>query len=148
MNSRTRIRPVPELGLDLIDHEGIFQIGFGLAAGQMHGGFLVGHAQQHVPAEPVFEAEQFASHRFKTAGFLPQIGGEHHGKQHLLSANAVHFLPDDFLDLLAGPLGWRQQGEDAVGHLADVTAAQQIDIAGKGGVGRLFLIPLAQQLAQ
>ena len=55
----TRTGFIAELGLDLIDHEGILRVALRGIAGQLHGSLFVGHAQHHVNTIAVLEAEQF-----------------------------------------------------------------------------------------
>ena len=101
---------VAELGLDLIDHEGILGVAVGHVAHEVHGGLLVGHAQHHVAAGAVGEAQQLAADGVIAAGLAPD--GRRHGdrEEQLLAVDAVHLLADDLLDLRGDALGDGKQG--------------------------------------
>ncbi|MNC57633.1 hypothetical protein D3C75_1073110 [compost metagenome] len=62
---------IPELGLDLVDHEGITQIAATVFPHQLHRRFLVGHPQQMGTAVPVAETEKLAADAGCPARLLP-----------------------------------------------------------------------------
>ena len=136
---------VPELGLDLVDHEGVFLVGARDVVGHVDGGLLVGHAQAHIRPGPVLEAEHFAADAVPAAGTLPEAGRHGHGEEDLLAVDPVHLLPEDALDLVLDALGGREQGIDAVAHLFHISAAGHEILA--LDVRDPVLIPFAQKLA-
>ena len=138
---------VAELGLNLIDHEGILGVAVGQIPGEMDGGLLVGHAQHHVRAGAVAEAQQLAAHGIEAAGLAPQRGGHGHGEEHLLAADAIHFLAHDLLDLRGDALGDGAEGEDAVADGLDVAAAHHQRLAGDLAVGGSFLKALGNEIS-
>ena len=83
------------------------------------------HAQAQVAIPAVFQAEHVRAHDVPTAGFLPDFGGVQGREQHLLSADAVHFLPDDLRDLEQRSLGQKQIAIDSGGQLAYIAGSQQ-----------------------
>ena len=136
---------VPELGLDLVDHEGVLLVGACDVVGHVDGGFLVGHAQAHIRPGPILEAEHFAADAVPAAGTLPEAGRHGHGEEDLLAVDPVHLLPEDALDLVLDALGGREQGIDAVAHLFHISAAGHEILA--LDVRDPILIPFAQKLA-
>src|SRR5699024_7193200 len=113
---------VTEFGLDLIDHKGIFSVCLAIISYQLDRGFLMGHTQDHLAAVPVFKTEKFLANTFKTAGFFPEAAGKGNREEYFLTADSIHFFPDDLLDLSGDPLHRRIQGIDAICHIFDIAA--------------------------
>ena len=138
---------IAELGLNLIDHEGILGVGIRHVAHEVHGGLLVGHAQHHVGAGAILEAQQLAADGVEAAGLLPQARGHGHREHHFLTVDAIHFLADDPFDLGGDALGDGEQGEDAVAHGLDVAAAHHQRLAGDLAVCGGFLVALGDEIS-
>ena len=136
---------VPELGLDLVDHEGVLLVGARDVVGHVDGSLLVGHAQAHVRPGPVLEAEHLAADAVPAARGLPKGGGHGHGEEDLLPVDQIHLLPQDPFDLPLDAHGGGQQGIDAVAHLFHVSAAGHEILA--LDVRDPVLIAFAQKLA-
>ena len=141
-------RLVAELGLDLVDHEGILGVAVGHVAHEVHGGLLVGHAQHHVRAGAVGEAQQLAADGVVAAGLAPDRRGHGHREEQLLAVDAVHLLADDLLDLRGDALGDREQGVDAVSDGLDVAAAHHQRLAGDDAVGGGLLVALGDEVPE
>ena len=138
---------VAELGLDLVDHEGILGVGIGHVRHQLNARLLVGHAQHHVRAGAILEAQQLAANAVVAAGFAPQVGGHRHREQHLLAVDAVHLLADDVLDLGGDAPGDGEQREDAVAHGLDVAAAHHQGLGRYDAVRRGLLETLGNEIS-
>jgi len=120
---------VAELRLDLVPDLGKLPVGAQLVAGDGGEDLLVGHAQAHVAAPAVLEAEHVVAHDLPAAGGLPDLRRVDGREVELLAPDPVHLLADDLPDAKQGALGQRQVGVDARRQLADESAAQQQDVA-------------------
>ena len=138
---------VPELGLNLIDHEGILGVAFGVIAHQLHRRLLVGHAQHHGNVVAVRKAQELVAHRFEPAGFLPEGAGQNDGEQNLLAVDPVHLFPDNLLDFLGNAAGGQVQGKDAVGHRLDVAAPDHQGMAVGYTIGGPLLKAFAHKIS-
>ena len=136
---------VPELGLDLVDHEGVLLVGARDVVGHVDGGLLVGHAEAHVRPGPILEAKELAADAVPAAGGLPEGGGHGHGEEDLLPVDQIHLLPEDPLDLALDARSGGQQGIDAVAHLLHISAPGHQVLA--LDVRDPVLVPFAQKLA-
>ena len=139
---------VAELGLDLVDHEGVGALRLGGAAHQLHAGLLMGHAQHHVVAAAILEPGQLAADLVIAAALPPQIRGHHHGEQHLLAVNGIHFFPDDVLDLAHDAAGGHIQAVNAVGHLLHIAAADHKDLADDLAIGGRLAEAVSQHIGK
>ena len=138
---------VAELGLDLVDHEGILGVGVGHVGHELHGRLLVGHAQHHVRAGAVLEAQKLRADGVEAARLAPDVRGHRHREQHLLAVDAVHLLADDRLDLRGDALGDGEQREYAVAHGLDVAAAHHQRLGRDDAVRRSLLEPLGNEIS-
>ena len=138
---------IAELGLDLIDHEGILIVAVGDAAGILHGGLFMRHAQAHLRAGAIGEAQHLAADAGVAAGFLPQRGGHGDREEHLLAVDAVHLLAQNGLDLLGDALGDRRERVNAVADILDIAAAHHQRLAGDLTVGGRLLKSLGDEIA-
>ncbi len=102
----------------------------------------MGHAQHHVRAGAVGEAQQLAADGVVAAGLAPDGRGHGHREEQLLTVDAVHLLADDLLDLRGDALGDREQGVDAISDGLDVAAAHHQRLAGDDAVGGGLLVAL------
>ena len=129
---------VPELQLELPDHEWQLLVGGEHVARQIRDGLFVGHGEHHVVFGAILEPQQFGADGAVAAGFHPQFGGLHQGQIDFLALDLFHLVPDDLLDLVENALAQGQHRVEAGGQLFDVAAAQQEDMAGQFGPGRRF----------
>ena len=130
---------VAELGLDLIQIQRQLTVGLHFAAQKVGHDFFMGGAEAVVAVMPVLEAQEFLAVLLPAAGFLPQFGGLHHGKQHFDGACGVHFAADDVLGLFQRTQSQRQPGVDAARELAYHAGAHQQLVADHFGIGGGFL---------
>ena len=138
---------IPELRLDLVDHERILGIGVSHVRHQLDGSFLVGHTKHHIAAGTVLEPQQLRADGIIPAGLAPHICGHGNREQHFLSVDAVHLLADDVFDLRGNALGDGKQRKDAVAHGLDVAAAHHQCLAGNLTVRRSFLETLGYEIS-
>ena len=138
---------IPELRLDLVDHERILGIRISHVRHQLDGSFLMGHAKHHIAARTVLEPQQFRADGIIPAGLAPHISGHGDRKQYFLSVDAVHLLADDVFNLRGDALGDGKQRKDAVAHGLDVAAAHHQCLAGNLTVRRSFLETLGYEIS-
>ena len=138
---------VAELGLYLIDHERILIVAVGDVPGVLHGRLLMRHAQAHLRAGAIGEAQHLAADALVAAGFLPQAGGHGHREEHLLAVDRVHLLAHNGLDLFGDALCDRRERVDAVADVLDITAAHHQRLAGDLAVGGGLLKALCDEIA-
>ena len=138
---------VAELGLQLIDHERILGVALGCVAREVNRCFLVRHAEHHVRAHAVGQANQLLADAREPAALLPEVGGQHDGEEHFLTVDGVHLLADDALDLLRDASCGRQKRIHAGVDLLDVAAAHHERVALNGAVRGFFFVALAEQFA-
>ncbi len=86
-------------------------------------GLLVRHRQDEASSGPVLEVEDLGD--LDAPGRLPELRGREHRHQHLLSADRVHLLSDDLLDLAVDAPAERHECPHAGANLADVAAAHE-----------------------
>ena len=128
-------RLVAEFSLDLVPDLRKMLVAAQFAARQDGHDFLVRHAQAHVAAEAVLQAEHVVAHDVPAAGLLPDLRRIQCGQQHFLRADGVHLFAHDGGDLQQGTLGQEQITVNAGGQLADVARAQQQLVAGDFSLG-------------
>ncbi len=103
-----RPRLIPELGLELVPELRELTVG-GQLEREVGEDFLVRHAEHELGTPPIAKPEHLLAHNIQPAGLLPELSRLHGRQQELLSADPVHFLPDDLHDLRAHPHAERQQ---------------------------------------
>ena len=116
---------VAEFGLDLIPDLRELLVAAQFAARNHGHDLFVGHGEAQGASEAVLEAEQVVAHHVPAAGFLPDFGRIQRRKVHLLSADGVHLLPHNLLDLEERALGQEKVAVDSGRQLAHVPGAQQ-----------------------
>ena len=114
----------------------------------MHGSLFVRHAQHHIRTGTVFKAHQLAAYGFIAARFAPQGRRHHHGEQHFLAADAVHFLANDGLDFGGDAPGHRGKREDSVAHALHIAAAHHQRLAGDLAIRGGLLVALGDEVSQ
>ena len=72
-----------------------------MLADELHSGFLVGQAEDHLRLVAVGEAEKLAADALVSAGFLPEGRWHYNREGYLLTIDSVHLLAD-YLLYLAG----------------------------------------------
>ena len=134
---------VAELGLDLIDHKGIFIIAVGKLTHQLYAGLFVGHAQYHGCIITIGKTHQSAVHCLETATLFPQGAGQNHREHYFLAVHHVHLLADDLLDLLGDALSRGVQRENTVGYGLNIATAHHQRMAVYHTIGRTLFKTLA-----
>ena len=133
--SAARAQLVAKLGLHLIHQNRELPVGGDFRGGVERHRLLVGHGQHQVALAAVAKACQGGVDLVPAARGLPQVGRMDHRQGQLLSADAVHLLAQDLLDLAQRAPAERQQGEDAGRYLAHVAGAQQEGVRFHVGLG-------------
>ena len=138
-DTEARAHLVAELQLDLIEIHWQLLVAAQFAASQVRDHFLVGGAVDEFTLMAVLEAQQFRAKLPPAATFLPQFGGLRGRHQHLQSASAIHFFPDDVFDLPQYLKAHRQPGVLAGGEAADEPRAEHELVGNDLRFGRHFL---------
>ena len=110
------------LGRDVVEHLRQLPVALQLTCVERDR-LLVRQRQDVVGALSILEAKDLLDE--VAAGLLPELERREHRHQHLLTADRVHLLADDLLDLPVHPPAERQEGPHAAGHLADEPAANE-----------------------
>jgi hypothetical protein len=135
-----RLRPllVAELGLHLIPDLRQLLVGANLVARDGGEDFLVRHAEAHVRAPPILEAEHRLAHHGPAARLLPDFRRVERGEEELLPADGFHLLAHDLHRALRDAPREREERVDAGAELPDVAGAQEQAVRDDLGVGRVF----------
>jgi hypothetical protein len=84
----------------------------------------MGGAEDHFPSRPIAEPTKDGSEILKPSGLSPKLRGMDHGHGDLHPTDRVHFLADDFFDLVEGAPGQREIRVNPGGELADHPRAE------------------------
>jgi len=109
---------VAELPLELVPDLGKLLVRAQLA-GQVGEDFFVGHAQAHLGAPAILELEHLRAHGGPAARPLPDLARMQAGQTELESADPLHLLAHDPLDLAQYAVAQRQQRVHAGHQLPD-----------------------------
>ena len=142
----TRAGLVPPLGLDVIDKHRQLAIGIDLLPCQIRDDLLVRHRQDHVALAAILEPRQLWANRIVAARLPPDVGGMNDRHEHLLSADGVHFFPNNLLDLAHNPPSERQQAVDAGPQRSYHRRPQHQPVAGQLDVARRLSQRPAEQM--
>ena len=137
-HARARPRLVALLGLDLVPDLRQVAVRPDLTRGEPRDHLFVGHAEAHVAAVPVLQAEHLPADRLPPAGLLPELGRLEHGHRDLLATDRVHLLADDGVDLVEHALAEGKVDVDAGGELTDEASAEHESVADRLRVGGDF----------
>ena len=138
-DTEARSHLVAELQLDLVKVDGQLLVAAQFAPSEVRDDFLVGRAVDEFALMAVLEAQQFGTKLPPPAAFLPQFGRLRGRHQHLQSASAIHFFPDDVFDLPQYLQAHRQPGVLAGGEAADEPRAEHELVGNDLRFGRHFL---------
>ena len=94
----------------------------------------MGHREDQVRSLPILKLEQLLD--VNSPGFRPEIRRLEDRHQHLLSANSVHLLPNDRLNLRVNPPAGREKGPEARPQLPDHSCPYEQFVTGRLGVCR------------
>src|SRR5262249_58104785 len=108
---------------------------------------LVGHAQAHVAAVAVLQAEHLVLDVVPASGLLPQLGRVEDGHGHLLPADPVHLLPDDDVHPIDHALAEREVDVDPGRQLPDQTGPDHEAVAHRFRVGGALPAPGEERAA-
>ena len=125
---------VPFLGLDLVPDLWQVAVRADLLGGEPRHDLFVGHPETHVAVVAVLQLEHLGD-AVPAARLLPDLGGMEHRHRDLLSADSVHLLADDRVDLVQHALAHRQIDVDAGGELAHEAGSHHQLVADRLGVG-------------
>jgi hypothetical protein len=137
---------VTVLGLNLVQQHREILVAAVLPLDRQREQLFVSRAKQVVVAAAVLKPE------YAVAVFGPAIGhlirrlGQQCGKQNLLSANGIHFVAHDLLDLAQHPQAQGQPAVEPRADRADVAGPDQQLVAGHLGVGRVVTQGAQEQL--
>ena len=127
---------VPELGLDLVHHDGQVTVAVDGTGHQIGHDLLVRHGQAHVAAGPVLHPHQIVADCVPAAGLAPQFRRQCHRHHHLLTIHAVHLLAQKPFDLVLDPHAQRQVLENPGGYLAHQAGPEHQLVADQFRLGR------------
>ena len=128
---------VAKFGLNLVPDLGQLLVTPQLLAGDIRHHLFVGHAQGQPRAFTVLQLEQVLAHAGPAPTLFPQLTRMQRRQKELLT-DAVHFLPDDALNLVDGALAQEEVRVDTRAYLTNVSGSQQKFVAGDLGIGRGF----------
>ncbi len=137
-DSRARSRLVALLRLDLVPDLRQLTVGPDFLRREPRDDLLVGHSEAHVTAVPVLEPEHLVLDVVPAARLLPELRGMEHRHRDLLTADPVHLVPDDRVDLVDGSLAEREVHVDPGGQLPYQTGADHQPVADRLGVGGIL----------
>ena len=144
-NPRARACFIAVLGLNLVDHQRKVLIGGVLPLDHLGEQFLVRGPEQVVRSTTVLQTEQVVPVLGPPTGRLIRLLGDQGGEMHFLKARAVHFLPDDPLDIAKRVITQRQPGEHPGRNTSDVTGPHQQSVAGHFSISRIIAQRAEQQ---
>ncbi len=139
-------RLVAELGLNLVQEQGQVAVALDVVAGELGDYLLMGGAQGKLALFTIEEDEQALAEGDIAPGLVPQLYGLQHRQHQLLSAGAVHLLPDDVLNLLQHPPAQGQVGVYPGSHLVYHSRFQQQLVADSLRLSRHLSLRLAEEL--
>ena len=97
------------------------------------------HAEKHVLAVAVLEAEKLLADALETAAFHPELRRKDDRHLDFLAVDSVHLVADNRLDFGDDALAERKYREQTGGDLTAVAAAYEKNVAdGLGVPGSLF----------
>ena len=146
--SAAATRLVAELGLNLINHKRQLRIAGNGVFHEMHGRFFVSHAEQHILAASVLEANHFAADGIISSAGFPHFLRHNHREFDFLSVELVHFVANDVFDVDAHKLSRAGQRIYTVCNGFDVAGSHQKSVAQNFYVGRRFLDSVAHKFAE
>ena len=130
---------IAELGVDLVVVHRQLPVAAQFPPGDLRDHFLGGRGKAVVALVAVADAQEKVTVDVPASGLLPEFGGLHGGHQDLKGSRAVHFLPDDALDLAQHAQAQRQPRKEAGRQSTHQAGTQHELVTDDLGVGRCFL---------